>query len=75
MNLYALPEDTLNRVMDLLQELPVKTSLNVISEVQKAILVVDSNGKPIPAASAQPASVTQNVTTETPTVDLNQLPL
>lgn len=51
MKLYALPEDVINNVLTVLQELPFKTVLNVIGEVQKAKLVVDSNNNPIEAST------------------------
>lgn len=47
MKLFALPEDVLNTVLIVLQELPFKTALSVINDVKQARLVVDSNNKPV----------------------------
>ncbi len=47
MKLFALPQETLNRVLNALQDLPFKTALPLINDVNQAKLVVDADQNPV----------------------------
>lgn len=48
MKLYALPEDTLNKLFDTLRELPFKDVNPLFNEINKNLkTVVDSNNVPV----------------------------
>ena len=58
MKLFALPENVLNHVATLLQELPFKSANGALIEIQKARMLVDDKGNAIEDAPAVAASTT-----------------
>lgn len=47
MKLFALPESVINEAFTLLQKLPFNEVVLLLPKMQKAQLVVDSNGNPV----------------------------